>query len=204
MVSNSDTLQTGRYWDYLSLRIFLLASLIFHTVCIFTGVMGLFRGNGVNMMRIVPVLSLELAMFERLKVLWHHCKIRQTLFNNMAPMHVIASDLPLSSSVSFGANYATHVTFSPQTFSSQDNSSPYLGNIPRLRMSELALLGGLSGMVVNAAFYPLDFVRGLLSIQVGPQRPRFSVHGTLGSLLQTVWCTEGIRGFYRGCGVSMA
>jgi hypothetical protein len=38
----------------------------------------------------------------------------------------------------------------------------------RLTLIELACLGGVAGMAANALMYPLDLLRGLVTIQHGP------------------------------------
>lgn len=57
-------------------------------------------------------------------------------------------------------------------------------------MSNL-VLGGLSGTFAASACYPLDTVRRRMQM-------RGKVYNNMLDALQTMWRTEGVRGFYRG------
>lgn len=67
------------------------------------------------------------------------------------------------------------------------------------------LSGGLAGATTISFLYPLGFVRTRLAVDVGnaAKHERIYPNG-MRDVLRSIWCTDGLRGFYKGYGISLA
>lgn len=109
----------------------------------------MFRGNGANVLRIVPNAAIQLAMVERL-----HGYLAAAAEAGVGPA----------------------------------------GNAARSRAVDAVAIGGLAGMVAASATYPLDFIRGRLTIQrTGFEPYRGVTHG-----LRKCIGEEGLHSIFRG------
>lgn len=134
-----------------------------------TGVLrALFRGNGANVIRIVPGALIQLIIVDRLREMR---SIRKLMSE---PQGTVGLTGTVSDNVVSGGT--------------------------RTRAVEAVLIGGIAGMVSAAATYPLDFVRGRLSLQRRGFEP---YRGTFHGIREAVRC-EGWKSLYRGVGPTLA
>jgi solute carrier family 25 (mitochondrial phosphate transporter), member 23/24/25/41 len=118
----------------------------------------LFRGNGANVLRIVPNAAIQLAVVDQL--------------------HRIAGRRGAMNSARSG---------SIDSLSQREAAA-------RAKAVEAVVIGGIAGMSAAAATYPLDYIRGRLTLQSrGFERYRGTVHG-----LRTSMAEEGVLSIYRG------
>ncbi|KAI7858882.1 mitochondrial carrier domain-containing protein [Circinella umbellata] len=71
-----------------------------------------------------------------------------------------------------------------------------------LSAAELMLAGGLGGAGYNLSFYPVDVIKSHMQTDqelLGSARPRSFIQTT-----REVYAGAGIKGFYRGCGITVA
>lgn len=130
----------------------------------------LFRGNGANLIRIIPAAVIQLAMVDQLREMRGIRKLMEA---------------PQATLVSNGQSQASEQLVSGST---------------RTRAVEAIIIGGIAGMVSAAATYPLDFIRGRLSVQRKGFEPyRGTFHG-IGVAVQR----DGFRSLYRGLGPTLA
>jgi len=74
---------------------------------------------------------------------------------------------------------------------------------PKKYMIAYFVSGGLAGSSSMAIFYPLDFVRTRLAVDVGKLASDREFSG-IGSCIKKIYSKEGFRGFYRGMSISMS
>lgn len=135
-------------------------------------IQAMFRGNGANVIRIIPSAAIQLVVVDRLR----NMDIMRKLINKET-----SSGLTTSSNHGSGGDQVVS------------------GSV-RARAVEALLIGGVAGMVAGTATYPLDLVRGRLSMQ----RKGFEPYkGTFHGIKEAVR-TGGILSLYRGLGPSLA
>lgn len=77
-----------------------------------------------------------------------------------------------------------------------------VGMNDNLPVSQQMLSGALAGMAYNFLFYPADTVKSKMQTgELTPQDGRKSTFWTVGKEL---WKTHGMKGLYRGCGITVA
>lgn len=110
-----------------------------------------YRGNGANVIRIVPSAAIQFVMVDQLREM----QLMRTLMDR---------DSWLSSSLS--------------SFTPSSQSEPLVSGAVRTRAVEAVLIGGIAGMVAATATYPFDFIRGRLAVQRKGFEPyRGTIHG---------------------------
>lgn len=123
-----------------------------------SAIRALFRGNGANVIRIVPAAVIQLIIVDMLQ----DTRIVRQMMQNT------------------GASAGSHELV--------------VSGGMRTRAIEAVLIGGVAGIVSATAIYPLDFIRGRLSIQRrGFEQYRGTFHG-----LREAARKEGIKSLYRG------
>lgn len=133
----------------------------------------LFRGNGANVIRIIPSAAIQLVMVDQLR-----------------EMHIIRK---LMNKEKWPSGSASSITPGP-------GGDQVVSGSVRTRAVEAVLIGGVAGMVAATATYPIDFVRGRLSVQRKGFEPYYgTMHG-----IRTAARAEGVRSLYRGLGPSLA
>lgn len=125
----------------------------------------MFRGNGSNVIRIVPSAAIQLLMVDQLR--------EMRVVRNLMSVDFSGRDGSVEQVVSGGV---------------------------KNRMIEAVLIGGIAGMVATTATYPIDFIRGRLTVQrMGFEPYRGTFHG-----IRETMRNEGLRTLYRGLGPSLA
>lgn len=71
-----------------------------------------------------------------------------------------------------------------------------------LPVSQQMLSGALAGMAYNFLFYPADTVKS--KMQTGELTPPHVRKPTFWTVGQELWRTHGMKGLYRGCGITVA
>lgn len=133
----------------------------------------LFRGNGANVLRIVPNAAIQLLVVNYLR------------------------ELEIIRKLMSGKKGAS--TLSPPGSSSSESNVHLVSGATRSRAVEAVLIGGIAGMVGATLMYPLDFVRGRLTLQRNGFEPyRGPFHGIADSVRQ-----EGVGSIYRGLGPTL-
>lgn len=127
-----------------------------------------FRGNGANVMRIVPNAAIQLLVINQLR--------QMEFFRRQMAIPERASDT------------------SPPGSEPSEKNVHLVSGATRARAIEAVLIGGIAGMVGATATYPLDFVRGRLTLQRTNFQPYRGVfHGISDSVR-----TDGAFSLYRG------
>lgn len=133
-----------------------------------------FRGNGANVMRIVPSAAIQLLVVNRLREMEI---IRQLMAGPQRASSASAAGSP-------NAEMKVHL----------------VSGGTRARAVEAVLVGGIAGIMAATAVYPLDFVRGRLTLQRKGFEPyRGALHGISDSIRK-----EGVTSMYRGLGPTIA
>lgn len=68
------------------------------------------------------------------------------------------------------------------------------------------LAGGLAGGTVTTVLYPTEFLRTRLALEMGPRSngPKGRSYQGMWGITTHIWHSDGIRGFYKGYGISLA
>ena len=127
-----------------------------------------FRGNGANVMRIVPSAAIQLLVVNRLREME---VVRQLM---AGPQRASSSSSPGSPSGETNVHLVSGGTHA--------------------RAVEAVLVGGLAGIIAATAIYPLDFIRGRLTLQRSGFQP---YHGAFHGISESIR-REGITSVYRG------
>lgn len=133
----------------------------------------LFRGNGANVLRVVPNAAIHLLVVNRLR------------------------EMEIIRKLMVGPERASSST--PPGSPTQETNVRLVSGGTQSRAVEAVLIGGIAGMIGATATYPLDFVRGRLSLQRNGFSPyRGAFHG-----ISTSVRSEGLRSVYRGLGPTL-
>ncbi|KAJ3169760.1 hypothetical protein HK101_011427 [Irineochytrium annulatum] len=69
-----------------------------------------------------------------------------------------------------------------------------------LSAGQLMFAGALAGMTYNLTLFPADLIKSRQQImEVGP-----NVRSGFGQIAADIWRAQGVKGFYRGCGITVA
>ncbi|KAH8674544.1 mitochondrial carrier domain-containing protein [Tricladium varicosporioides] len=102
----------------------------------------------------------------------------------------------------FGSKETVTLLF--HRFNSRASLTPTTSNtpdLPPLPLYQQALAGASAGMSYNFLFFPADTIKSRMQTHVhipGQEQPTFWKEGV------TMWKTYGIKGLYRGCGITVA
>lgn len=69
-----------------------------------------------------------------------------------------------------------------------------------LPVYEQLLAGAAAGMSYNLAFYPADTIKSRMQTE---QVAKFGKSGTFWTMCKTLWREQGLKGLYRGCGITV-
>lgn len=72
-----------------------------------------------------------------------------------------------------------------------------LTTIDEVKLWQQLLAGATAGMAYNFVFYPADTIKSRMQTEAGMARKTFLTTG------QELWRQQGLRGFYRGCGITV-
>lgn len=133
----------------------------------------LFRGNGANVLRIVPNAAIQLLVV-----------------NYLRELEIIRKLMSGKKGTS---------SLSPSGSTSSESNVHLVSGATRSRAVEAVLIGGIAGMVGATLMYPLDFVRGRLTLQRNGFEP---YRGPLHGIADSVRC-EGPGSIYRGLGPTL-
>ena len=100
----------------------------------------------------------------------------------------------------FGSYEATTLYLRTQLHSKNPNQEAGVSSI-RLPIHQQMLSGALAGMSYNFFFYPADTIKS--KIQTGELNST-GVKPTFSGVGRALWRTHGLRGLYRGCGITVA
>ena len=70
-----------------------------------------------------------------------------------------------------------------------------------LKWYELAFAGACAGIAYNLALYPADCVKSAVQTE---EELRPGTRTSIGTMAVKMWRKEGVKGFYAGCGVTVA
>ncbi|RMZ84527.1 hypothetical protein DV737_g1105, partial [Chaetothyriales sp. CBS 132003] len=77
---------------------------------------------------------------------------------------------------------------------------PSVNKIDDVRVWQQVTAGAAAGMTYNFAFYPADTIKSRMQVEeVGAGKAKASFASTT----KTLWRESGLRGFYRGCGITV-
>ncbi|RMZ89937.1 hypothetical protein DV736_g2829, partial [Chaetothyriales sp. CBS 134916] len=75
-----------------------------------------------------------------------------------------------------------------------------VNNIDDVKVWQQMTAGAAAGMTYNFAFYPADTIKSRMQVEeVGGGKAK----ATFASTAKTLWRKSGLRGFYRGCGITV-
>lgn len=94
-------------------------------------------------------------------------------------------------------------TSSPASRILNDDSAPLAAPSP-LPVYQQMLAGALAGMSYNFLFYPADTIKSVMQTEeVGLITP-VGKRNTFLSVGRALWTQQGLKGLYRGCGITVA
>lgn len=104
----------------------------------------------------------------------------------------------------FGAYEASTLFFKTRLASRQDTTKTARIEVKdvTLPLSQQLLSGALAGMSYNFIFYPADTIKS--KIQTGELRAAGGRRPSFMSVGRELWRSHGVRGLYRGCGITVA
>jgi solute carrier family 25 (adenine nucleotide translocator) protein 4/5/6/31 len=73
---------------------------------------------------------------------------------------------------------------------------------PKLFLIGNILSGGIAGAATTVVGFPMDFARTRVAMDIAYHAKDREFHGTI-DCLKKVWKSDGIRGVYRGVGISL-
>jgi mitochondrial ornithine carrier protein len=100
----------------------------------------------------------------------------------------------------FGAYEASTLYLRTQLYSKNPNPEVAVSTI-QLSIYQQMLSGALAGMSYNFFFYPADTIKS--KIQTGELNST-GVKPTFSGVGRALWQTHGLKGLYRGCGITVA
>jgi len=152
---------------------------------------GLFVGNGLNMLRILPVLAVQVFLYQYL---------RDHALRPLAPAFPFSPTSPSSSpsaATASGPTDARTTTWALNLGASMP-PPPHSTTLPPGPLpleTKHMLAGGLAGVAANLLFHPLDTLRARITAQTASSRPY--PEGVWQATLY-IWKQEGPRAFWRG------
>ncbi|KAJ5112076.1 hypothetical protein N7532_000121 [Penicillium argentinense] len=84
------------------------------------------------------------------------------------------------------------------------SSSPSQQPSDTLHVYQQMIAGATAGISYNFLFYPADTIKSRLQTEDISQRPAGSQRQTFWSVGRALWKQQGLKGMYRGCGITCA
>ena len=179
------------------------------------GLRGFFKGNGYNVVKVVPFTAIEFYAFEKLKQQFGHSKPSLFLSGSLAGSLATILTYPLDlfktlSSVQVNQPVRGSIYRSKGLWGlyrglgmSIVGISPFIGLKMTLfdllksqtdpSLSNNFLLGGIAGGLAMFLTYPTDLIRRKIQVSVVEQ-----TNSSISECVRLLYRTEGIFGFYRG------
>ena len=102
----------------------------------------------------------------------------------------------------FGSYEGVSALFKKYNARSPSPSSADLESIPSLPIYQQLLAGATAGVSYNFVFYPADTIKSRM--QTEGVEPGSNVRRTFWASGKALWGQQGIKGMYRGCGITVA